>query len=130
MTGVFAALAVACLALVGAEANAQSPQLPNSVNGRWTWVQRGWTQTFSLEEIKANPDKTFTAKLTWWTFDLKCSIRDAAIVGRQTESGIAFDATTKCDVSFTAELVRGPSGWTGKAATTSGVAIVLDLKAD
>ena len=117
------------LLLLGPLANAQPPQLPNSLSGRWSWVERGLGQSFTLEDIKSQPDELFTAKLTWWTIDPKCAIRDFPLVGKRTETGFSFDAKTRCDIAFTAELAPASSGWEGKATTTNGTAIVLTLKA-
>lgn len=114
---------------VGA-AFAQYSQLPKEISGRWTLQSVGRTQTFSIEEISAEADKTFRAKLTWWTSDPKCVIRSEPIVGRIDDDGITFDAKTKCDVSFTTKLSRNERGWTGTATTTSGPVVVLDLKAN
>ena len=118
------------LAAASTLATAQTSDLPNSLSGRWAWVERGLGQTFSLDEIKAKPDQTFTATLTWWTIDPKCAIHGAALTGKLTTAGLAFDAKTKCDVPFTAELVRGPTGWTGKATATGVNTVVLELKAN
>jgi hypothetical protein len=123
-------LYLSSLALACTIATAQAPDLPSSLSGRWTWVQRGVSQTFALEEIKALPGKSFAASLTWWTIDPKCAIRKLPIVGTQTDTGLTFDATTKCDVSFSAEISRTSSGWTGKAATKSGNVVVVELKAN
>jgi hypothetical protein len=52
------------------------------------------------------------------------------ITGRLTDTGLSFDTTTKCDVSFTAELNRSASGWQGKGTTKGENAVVVDLKAN
>ena len=52
-------------------AAAQPAELPGALSGRWSWAQRGGSQTFFLDDIKAQPDRSFTAKLTWWTIDTK-----------------------------------------------------------
>lgn len=111
-------------------AAAQPAELPGALSGRWSWAQRGGSQTFFLDDIKAQPDRSFTAKLTWWTIDTKCAIRGEPVVGRITKSGLAFDAKTKCDVGFTAELLRGTSGWTGQATTTGTTPVVVQRKAN
>ena len=91
----------------------------------------GTTQVFSLKDIHAQPDKTFTAKLTWWQTNPWCATRDLPIVGRQTESGgIAFEVPRMCGISYVAELNRSASGWVGKASSMSGFGLMLDLKAD
>ncbi len=120
-----ASLVVACNCAV-----AQSTELPDSLSGRWTWVERNLGQAFSLDDIKTQPDQSFTAKLTWWTIDPKCAIRSSPIVGKQTAAGLTFDAKTKCDQTFSAELARASSGWAGKATTTSGNTVVVELKAN
>lgn len=110
-------------------ANAQSVALPKEMSGRWTFAAQNRTQTFSLEEISASNQSSFTAKLTWWTSDPKCTIRSEPITGRITPTGIAFDSKTKCDIAFTAELNRASSGWEGNAFTTSGTRVELSLSA-
>ena len=87
-------------------------------------------QVFSLDEIRAQPDRTFTAKLTWWQVNPWCATRDFPIVGRQTEQGIEFDVPRKCGISYTAELKRSPAGWVGQASSMSGFGLMLELKAN
>lgn len=124
----------ACAMLAAPPASAQSPALPDSISGRWTWVQRGVGQTFSVDRIAAQPDRTFTARFTWWTIDPKCVIRDVPITGRQVDGGLGFDAVTPCNVPFRVDLLRAPAGWTGTATSTGGAAggnvLVLELKAN
>jgi hypothetical protein len=121
---------LALIFALGGAANAQPLALPKELSGRWTFAAQNRTQTFSLSEISASDQSTFTAKLTWWTTDPSCTIRSEPIQGRITPTGIAFDSKTKCDVSFTAELDRAASGWQGKATTTSGNRAELSLRAD
>lgn len=109
---------------------AQEAQLPKEISGRWTMQSTGRTQTFAVEDISVSPDKTFKARLTWWTSDPKCVIRNEPVVGKIGDDGITFDAKNKCDVSFTTKLTRNKSEWVGTATTTSGPAVVLDLKAN
>ncbi len=90
----------------------------------------GTTQVFSLEQIKPQPDQTFTANLTWWQSNPWCATRDLPIVGRQTEFGIVFDVPKKCGISYTAELKRSPSGWVGQASSMRGYGLMLELKAN
>lgn len=116
-------------ALAGA-AFAQPVALPKELSGRWTFAAMNRTQLFSLTEISASDQSTFTAKLTWWTTDPSCTLRAEPIQGRITSTGIAFDSKTKCDVAFVAELNRASSGWEGKATTTSGNRVELSLRAD
>lgn len=130
MNSILARLLVASLAVASSCAGAQSTDLPESLSGRWTLVERNLGQAFSLSEIKAQADQSFTAKLTWWTLDPKCSIRGVPIVGKLTSTGLAFDARTKCDQTFAAELGRASSGWAGKATTTSGNTVVVEMKAN
>ena len=118
----------AALCTLGALAHAQD--LPKSLSGRWTWAEKGASQTFSLDNIQRQGDNAFSASLTWWTMNPKCAIRNAPIVGRITEAGLAFDATTKCDVSFTAELSRAEKGWQGKGLTKNDSSVVVDIKAE
>ena len=120
-----------CPALVCMHAVAQPQDLPNSISGRWRFAVDGTTQTFSLEEIQAQPDKTFTAKLTWWQYDPWCATRSLPIVGQQTESGIAFEVPKKCNISYRVQLRREASGWIGTASNSMrGFGLELDLKAN
>ena len=120
----FFGLSLAC------SVHAQPAELPKELSGRWTLAAQGRTQTFSLTDVSASSQDSFTAKLTWWTTDTKCTIRSEPITGRITPTGIAFDSKTKCDVSFTAELNRAASGWEGKALTTSGTRVEISLTAN
>ena len=109
---------------------AQAQDLPKEISGRWTRQARGASQTFSRDNIQRKEGSSFAATLTWWTIDPKCAIRSVPITGRVTDTGRSFDATTKCDVSFTAELNRSASGWQGKGTTKGENAAVVDLKAN
>ena len=120
-----------CPVLICAQAVAQPQELPNSLSGRWRFALDGSTQTFSLEEIRAQPDKTFTAKLTWWQTNPWCAIRNVPIVGRKTESGIAFEVPRMCNISYSVQLHREASGWIGTASNSMrGFGLELDLKAN
>lgn len=123
----------ACAMLASPPASAQSPALPDSISGRWTWVQRGVGQTFSVDRIAVQPDRSFTARFTWWTIDPKCVIRDVPITGTLTGDGLSFEAITPCNVPFRVDLRRAQPGWTGTATSTGGAAggnaIVMELKA-
>jgi len=120
-----------CPALVCAQAAAQVQELPNSLSGRWRFTVDGTSQTFSLEEIRAQPDRTFTAKLTWWQTNPWCATRSAPIVGQRTESGIAFEVPRKCNISYLVQLRREASGWIGTASNSMrGFGLELDLKAN
>ena len=113
-------------------ASALAQPLPASLSGRWRYPQDGSSQVFSLQEIKAQPDKTFTAKLTWWQVNPWCATRGVSIVGRQTEfGGIAFEVPRICGITYDAELNRAAtgSGWVGKASS-GYYNLLLDLKAD
>ena len=123
------ALCTSILVLAPLLANAQTQVLPGELSGRWTFASAGRTNTFSLDAIKPGTDKTFTAVLTWWTADPKCTIRKEPIAGRVTEGGIAFDAKTKCDVEFTTELNRGEKEWVGKAVTKGDNSVTLEVRA-
>ena len=112
-------------------ATALSQDLPASIKGRWRYPRDGTSQVFSLQDIKAQPDKTFTAKLTWWQLNPWCATRDLPIVGRRNEfGGIAFEVPRMCGVGYMAELDRSPSGWVGRASSGYGWGLALDLKAD
>ena len=87
-------------------------------------------QVFSLDEIRAQPDKTFTAKLTWWQVNPWCAWRGLPIVGRQTDQGIEFEVPRMCGIAYVAELKRSPSGWVGQASSMSGYGLLLELKAN
>lgn len=119
----------AALASAFGLSSAQEVGLPKEISGRWLIQSSGRTQTFSLDGIVARGDKTFSAKLTWWATDAKCSLSDEPIVGQVTDAGITFDAKNKCDVSFTAVLDRSDKAWAGTATTTSGPKVVLLLNA-
>ena len=108
---------------------AQPQLLPNELSGRWTFASAGRTNTFSLDAIRPAKDSTFTAVLTWWTSDPKCTIRREPITGRITEGGIAFDTKTKCDIEFTTELNRGEKEWVGKAVTKGDSSVTLEVRA-
>lgn len=121
-----------CLGIVATAAGVAhaQPQLPNELSGRYTVVGTTATQLFSLQDIVQDGDKAFKAKLTWWTVNPRCLIKDEPIVGRITATGIAFDAKTKCDLPFTAELDRTEKHWVGRGSTTAGPQLALELKAN
>ena len=128
---VFALVILVCPILAGAQAVAPPPDLPGSISGRWRFAADGSNQTFSLEEIRVQPDRTFTANLTWWQTNSWCATRNLPIVGRLTESGIAFDIPKKCNISYSVELRRDASGWVGTASNSMrGFGLELDLKAN
>ena len=117
--------------LAWTQAIAQAQELPNSISGRWRFALDGTSQTFSLDEIRQQPDKTFTAKLTWWQYDPWCATRSLPIVGQQTESGITFEVPRKCNISYLVRLRREASGWIGTASNSMrGFGLELDLKAN
>ena len=91
----------------------------------------GTSQVFSLKDIAVQPDKTFTAKLTWWQTNAWCVSRDVPIVGRLNSLGaIEFEVPRMCGVGYLVELSRSSSGWVGKASAGYGWGLSLDLKAD
>jgi hypothetical protein len=131
LKAVFVCMSLAFATLACGAAVAQPQELPGSLSGRWRFAVDGSTQTFSLSEIKAQPDKTFTANLTWWQSDPWCATRNLPIVGRQTESGITFDVPKKCNIAYTVQLRRESSGWIGTASNSMrGFGLELDLKAN
>jgi hypothetical protein len=127
-------LLLLCLSLacaVPAAAQSDAPPLPQTLSGRWRFPVDGSTQTFSLEEIRQQPDRTFTAKLTWWQSNPWCAIREEPVVGRVTESGIEFDVPRKCNIAYLAKLRREGAGWVGTASNSMrGFGLELDLKAN
>ena len=105
--------------------------LPASISGRWRYPTDGTSQIFTLVDIQSQPDKTFTAKLTWWQTNPWCATRDLPIVGQWNEwGGIAFEVPKVCGLAYVAELNRSGAGWVGKASSMSGYGLYLDLKAD
>lgn len=104
-------------------------ELPKEISGRWVWESRRVSQTFSLENIRLGEGQAFTADLTWWAVDPKCTLRNQPITGERTQTGLKFSATTKCDVAFTVDLQRADGGWRGQAVTTRPAGVTLDLTA-
>lgn len=128
----FARHTMACLAIVLPLSSvlAQPAQLPKDIAGRWSLPGTDRSNLFSLDGIAAAPDGTsFTAALTWWTTDPKCSVRNEPVSGKVTASGMSFDAKTKCGVEFTAVLQRTGAEWAGQATTKGGNSTVVELKA-
>ena len=115
--------------LTAATVFAQVIQAPKELSGRWTFAPANRSNSFSLDDIAAAPDGSFTAKLTWWTTDPKCAVRNEAISGRMTATGLTFDARTKCDVDFTAVLNRSENEWVGQATTKGANAATVEMKA-
>jgi hypothetical protein len=114
--------------LLATNGPAAAQGLPRDITGQWSWPARRVTHAFSLENIKKMDDAGFSAELTWVTIDPKCALRAEPVTGRFTPAGLSFEARTKCDVAFSAQLARGDNGWQGKATTTSTAApLVLDL---
>lgn len=112
--------------LAGLSINALAGDLPKALNGRWTWVARSLSQTFSLDNIQRQGDADFSAVLTWWTANPKCTIHSAPITGHLSEEGtLSFDAKTACNVAFTAQLKPADGGWTGQATTGDNVVVEL-----
>lgn len=102
--------------------------LPVEIKGHWSWSERNITQIFALTSIKTTGTDSALAMLTWWTANTKCALREVPVQLRVSGPTISFDATTKCDVSFTAELTKGPSGWTGKAITQQGPVVTIEAE--
>jgi hypothetical protein len=139
LTKAFALVLLACTVFGCTASNPAAPpasstlsqDLPASISGRWRYPPDGTSQVFSLQDIKVQPDKTFTAKLTWWQTNSWCATRDLPIVGRQGDfGGIAFEVPRMCGIAYLVELNRSSSGWVGKASSMSGFGLYLDLKAD
>jgi hypothetical protein len=118
-------LTLGAAALVSITVLAQSMQLPKEISGRWSFS--GGSNIFSLEDIAPTSDGGFTAKLTWWTRDPACVVRNEPISGKTTTTGISFDSKTKCGVEFSVELTRSEKQWLGKGTTSGGV--VVDIRA-
>ena len=138
MTKAFAFACVLCT-IVGCASTPAAPPpsrsvaqtLPTSISGRWRYPTDGTSQVFSLVDIRSQPDKTFTAKLTWWQTNPWCTPRDVPIVGQWNEwGGIAFEVPRMCGLAYLAELDRAGPGWVGKASSLTGYGLYLDLKAD
>lgn len=108
---------------------AQQAALPTELSGRWVLPALNASQTFKLTDIKAVDAGAFTARLTWWTRDVRCAIQSEPVKGRLTPTGIAFESKTLCDVAFTVELNRAAAGWEGKGLTTSGAPAEFVLSA-
>ena len=108
---------------------AQAQPLPSEINGRWTYQAR-LSNTFKLTEITVAPDKTFTAKLLWWTGNIACSAKGEPISGNLTDKGITWDFVTlsPCNDPYTIELNRKDQGWEG-TATGKKSGIVAELVA-
>ena len=117
--GVRCFIAVALAVLSAAPLLAQS--LPASLSGRWTGVSNNnVSQTFALERIEAKGESAFSARLTWWTANAACAVRDQPIAGQWRGGTLSFTARTACDVTFDVELARGDGGWRGRAVTSGG----------
>ncbi|KAB2918414.1 MAG: hypothetical protein F9K30_17810 [Dechloromonas sp.] len=119
-------LAAALFVLAG---SAGASDLPAEISGRWSWNEKGLSQAFALEDIRRTDAGSFSANLTWWTINPRCAIRSVPISGRIDDKGLSFDARTACDATFTAELQRSGEGWQGKATTTSGDRVVVEISA-
>jgi len=102
-------------------------ELPESLSGRWTWVERGLSQTFELEGIQPKGDAGFVAQLTWWTLKGECAIRGEPIEGTFTDGVLAFSAETKCGSRFDASMKQAGKAWVGSATTGK---VTVEMKAD
>lgn len=112
-----------------AATQAQTAALPTELSGRWTLASTGRTDLFSLDEITPASGNIFRAKLTWWTTDRSCRLHKEPIEGQVTATGIVFNARTRCDVAFTAELHRGENEWTGQARVQGPNPASVDMRA-
>lgn len=110
-------------------ASAQSQSIPGEIKGRWTY--QNLSNTFMLSEIKVAPDRTFAAKLEWWTANKRCAIRGEPVSGQLTDKGITWDMVTMppCSDPYTVELNRREKGWGGKV-TGKVNPVVADLTAE
>jgi len=115
------------LLLASACSLAFAQDLPKEISGRWFWAARNVGQSFSLEDIQKTAGG-FSARLTWWTMDGKCTVRGEPVTGQVNGNEIAFDAATKCN-SFKARLVRDGDGWKGSATTTGAPAVTVEMTA-
>ena len=110
----------AALAVIGTAPLLAQP-LPASLSGRWTGVSNSnMSQTFALDQIEAKGDGTFTARLTWWTMNAACTVRDQPIGGQWRDGAFKFTARTACDVTFNVDLARGDGDWRGRAVAAGG----------
>jgi len=121
--------ALVALLLSPVLASAQSHTIPSEIKGRWTYQE--WSNTFVLSDIKVAPDRTFAAKLEWWTANKRCSIRGEPVSGKLTDKGISWDMVTKppCNEPYSLELNRLEKGWGGKV-TGKESSLVGELKAE
>ena len=110
-------------------AMAQAQTVPAEIKGRWTY--QNLSDIFTLSDIKAASDRTFTAKLEWWTANKRCSIRGEPVSGMLTDKGIAWDMVSKapCNRPASVELNRRQNGWDGKV-TDKESSMVADLTAE
>ena len=108
---------------------AQVQSVPTEIKGRW--IFEGRSNTFALSDIKVASDRTFAAKLDWWTANTRCSIKGEHVSGKLTDKGIAWDMVTKppCSVPYSVELNRHEKGWDGKV-TGKESSVVADLTAE
>lgn len=123
------ALYVPVLATAAVALSVSARELPKEIAGRWSLPARNVSQTFSLEDIQRKGEGMFSAKLTWWTVNSACAVRGEAIEGRVTVNGLSFDATTKCNDSFSVELNRSDSGWKGTGTSKGPGGLVVELAA-
>jgi hypothetical protein len=121
--------AVVALLLTPVLAMAQAQTVPAEIKGRWTY--QNLSDIFTLSDIKVAPDRSFAAKLEWWTANKRCSIRGEPVSGKLTDTGIAWDMVTKapCSIPYLVELNRRDKGW-GGTATGKESSAVADLTAE
>lgn len=114
------------LAGFGGLAWGQTAPLPTSIEGRWTF--RNFTNVYAIKDISAAADGTFSAKLTWWTPNPACAVKNEPIKGTVAGEVISFEATTQCNAQFSVELERkGGSEWLGKSATKNDPSLVATV---
>jgi len=116
-----------CCAFLLMPASALAVELPEELSGRWTWAERGLSQTFELEDIKPKGDDGFVAELTWWTLKGECAIRGAPIEGSFKDGVLSFSAETRCGSRFDASMKQVGDEWIGSA--TAGK-VTVEMKAD
>jgi hypothetical protein len=114
---------------------AQEQAMPSEINGQWTFQRPSGggpiSNKFSLNDIKVAPDKSFSAKLTWWTAVPSCAIVGDPVSGTANEKGLTWEFTTKgtCRDPYVAELARADKGWEGKV-TGKNNGVSAPLKAE
>lgn len=124
----FLRTAILLIAFSAAHAQEQGG-LPGQVNGRWIWLAVKRSQLFQLSAITPASEASATAKLTWLNVDPRCSIQNELIEMQTTKTSISFTATTKCDLRFTATLIRDGDEWKGRVSVMGAANAVVELQA-